>query len=427
MPVADTASVPKVFINRRITGTSATVSGCDLVYSIPDSLANNTGSNVITIIPANPAYWTGTRIAQVAAGYQNYRPIQFEVVYVPQCAVTQQGNVIGGTLWNEVPTENNMQQTLKTSNGGMLTQCYKTATSIVRMKSNLQYNLYRMGGAIDQESNPFIYISLAIGCKDSNNNSIVPGYFYIRYTYVLKNPIGTGITYQNSQLTTKTAKQTYLLNASVYLCKKITTINGLEIPIGSRLDVEYDNNNNNPIYHYYYNGTPINANTLTNIWVLENQPNIPSNLASLRILKQPTEIKYGEMSETRYPDQIVEIPQGYGISYEEFKQGASKVVTILNNTVNTINKQFPMPNTKVYQIDDWTQDFGEVTEISPIGLMSFAKDLIWNKFVQEMSTKGLKIKLLPPINIIEAKDKPSQNNNNPYYQLNQDMNQLKIK
>jgi len=397
MPVAQTASVPKVFYNRRITGTSAVVSGCDLVYKIPDVLSTNSTSSVITIIPANPAYWTGTRIAQVAAGYQNYRPLQFEVIYVPQCAVTQQGNVLAGTLWNEAPTESNLQQTLKTSNGGMLTQCYKTATSIVRMKSNLQYNLYRMGGAIDQESNPFIYMALAIACRDANQNRIVPGYFYIRYTYVLKNPIGTGINYQNSQLTTRLAKTTYLMNASVYLCSPITTINSLQIPTGSRIDVEYDNNDNQPIYNYYYNGTIIDVNTITNIWVLENQPNIPSNLASLKVLKQPTTINFTEAQITTEPEQVVNIPIGEGILYRNVEEDF--YTTVINNSRTTFPYQIFSPGTTVYKIQDLLQNFGALSNITPAGWQTYAADALWTILKQAIPTRKQ----------LEEKDKDKKN------------------
>jgi hypothetical protein len=385
MPVAQTISVPKIFYNRRITGTSATVAGCDLVYQIPDNLSTNSTSSVITIIPANPAYWTGTRIAQVAAGYQNYRPLQFEVIYVPQCAVTQQGNVLGGTLWNEAPTENNLQQTLKTSNGGMLTQCYRTATSIVRMKTNLQYNLFRMGGAIDQESNPFIFMALAIACRDSNNNRIVPGYFYIRYTYQLKNPIGTGINYQNSQLTTRISKSTYLMNASAYLCSPITTVNGLQIPTGSRLNVEYNNNNNQPVYEYDYNGTPVDPATITNIWVLENQPNVPSNLSSLKVLKEPTTIQFEDAEVTTQPEQTITIPIGEGITFRNVEE--QFYTTILNNSRIPFDYTIFSPGTTVYKIADLLQNFGTLENIAPAGWQQYAIDAAWTLLRQSLTRK----------------------------------------
>lgn len=46
----------------RGAGTDMHVSGCDLVRSIPSELITGDDS-IFMAIPANPAYWTGTRIA----------------------------------------------------------------------------------------------------------------------------------------------------------------------------------------------------------------------------------------------------------------------------------------------------------------------------------------------------------------------------
>lgn len=254
------------------------------------------------------------------------------------------------------------------------------------MKSNLQYNLYRMGGAIDQESNPFTYMALAIACRDVNQNRIVPGYFYIRYTYVLKNPIGTGINYQNSQLTTRLSKTTYLMNASVYLCSPITTVNALQIPTGSRVDVEYDNNNNLPMYRYYYNGTPIDADTITNIWVLENQPNIPSNLASLKVLKEPNTIQFEDAFITTQANQTVNIPVGEGITFRNVEQDV--YTTLVNNSNNVFPYRVFSMGTTVYKIANLLQNFGTINSITPVGLQSYLSDAAWTLLRQVITRKN---------------------------------------
>lgn len=41
--------------------------------------------------------------------------------YIPQVAVTQVGSVVMGTLWDTSVQENDLQQTLVTSNGGCIT------------------------------------------------------------------------------------------------------------------------------------------------------------------------------------------------------------------------------------------------------------------------------------------------------------------
>lgn len=201
MPAAYTESFSKLFRIVKQDGNSMTVTGRDLVYSIPDNIVSTfQDSNIITMIPCNPCYWIGTRISAIANGYQNYRPLRFIVNYVPQCAVTQQGNVISGTIWNQTPSSDNIQQTLRTSSGGMLTQCYKSATSIVTLQSNLQFNLYRCAGKFDQESNPFMFMAMAVGCIDQNNQKIIPGYFYVTWEYTFKNPIGYNTQFYNSGL-----------------------------------------------------------------------------------------------------------------------------------------------------------------------------------------------------------------------------------
>lgn len=215
---AYTKSFKREFSILRQNGTSMRVKGRDLIYKIPNNLESNNNTDVITVIPCNPAYWTGTRMAAISAGYQNYRPITFKISYVPQCAVTQQGNVIGGTIWNMSPNDSNLQQTLRTSNGGMLTQCYKPFTTNIELGTNLQFNLFRMGGKFDQESNPFIYIAMSIGTKDANNNNIIPGYFYVHYEYELKNPIGDTIKYFNSGLIQNINKPTIYVNQTLINC-----------------------------------------------------------------------------------------------------------------------------------------------------------------------------------------------------------------
>jgi type III secretion system FlhB-like substrate exporter len=351
MAAAYTRNVPKTFNTMQLSGTSAIVSGTDLIYKIPTQLIGDTTTSVITLIPANPAYWTGTRISAIAQGYQNYRPLNFKVHYIPQCAVTQQGNVLAGTLWNEVPTEDNLQQTLKTSNGGTLTQCYKPAISTVRMKTNLQYNLYRMGGAIDQESNPFTFMALQIGCTDANSQPIIPGYFYITYKYILKNPIGTGIIYQNKGRTTLDANMQVLNNSVAYTLTQ-QTLNNITIPTGTRLDVEKQQNGQVEVY---YNGTYLitigEQQTLTPVWILQNQPNIaPTQMRSNTSAKIPI---YYDNSVTAVLGTI-ELQTRVPMSYET----QNYIVTFINigETANVTVE----PNTKFYYTSEFNT-FGQLT------------------------------------------------------------------
>lgn len=167
---------------------SILVSGCDLIRPIPVTVTND-DDYLFAVITCNPAYWTGTRVGRIAPAYQNYRPLSFSVSYVPQVAVTQAGTVVMGTLWNGTTLADSLQQTLATSNGGLLTPCYTPADTTVTLGTNLPYNLFRMDGELDDQSNPFLFVAVFRGA------SVVPGYFYVSYQYELKNPIGEAIDY----------------------------------------------------------------------------------------------------------------------------------------------------------------------------------------------------------------------------------------
>lgn len=195
MPAAYAAHVrPRFNVSSR-TATSAVVSGCDLIYPIPATLAASSDT-VFAMFPANPAYWMGTRISQFAPAYQNYRPLAFRVSYIPQVAVTQQGTVFMGTLWNEAAPTDNIQQSLFTSNGGCLTQCYVPCDTTVKLGRNLQQNLFTMNESLNPDTCPFMFLAGVRGAD------VVPGYFYVSYTYEFRNPIGSAWAFNTSGLTT---------------------------------------------------------------------------------------------------------------------------------------------------------------------------------------------------------------------------------
>lgn len=197
VPMASISRVPKYWRIRSVTNTSMTVDGSDLLTAVPDNQLGNNNTNVMAIIPANPAYWKGTRMALLAATFQNYRPLKFVVHYVPHTASTQPGSIIGGTLWNQAPATTALQSTLKTSNGGFITQCFAKASKNVKLAGNLPKNLYDMAGDLNSNTNPFYFIAITQGCYDNQGNRVIPGYFYVTYSYVLKNPVGSAYSYES--------------------------------------------------------------------------------------------------------------------------------------------------------------------------------------------------------------------------------------
>jgi len=258
---ASAKTMLKKFTVLRQNGNSVRVTGRDLIYPIPDTLtAPIQTSNVIAVIPANPAYWLGTRIAALAAGYQTYRPIKFKINYIPICAVTQQGNVIGGTIWDDGFDTQNIQQSLRTSNGGFLTQCYVPYSTTIRPKSNLPFNLYKIGGEFNDKTNPFVFVAIAIGCTDTAQQRIIPGYFYVTWSFELKNPIGATNTFYNSGLILYKDITTNMNNTII----NISTTS--DVPFGAYVDVELENNQPVP----YYNETPIQIDQNTPVWMFSS-------------------------------------------------------------------------------------------------------------------------------------------------------------
>lgn len=185
------------------------VRGCDLVTPVPSEVTADTNF-IFTAITANPCYWSGTRIAQVGAMYMNYRPIRMVFCYVPQVAVTQQGTVVMGTVWNGSAPSDNLQQTLFTSNGGMMTQCYAPAVTEVKLGSNLPQNVFNTNGPLNQDTNPFMFLAASRGAD------VVPGYFYVMYEYEFKNALGQawqfGVNYKTR---TSALRTTNVDNVSV--------------------------------------------------------------------------------------------------------------------------------------------------------------------------------------------------------------------
>jgi hypothetical protein len=334
----------KKFNVLRQNGNSVRVTGRDLIYSIPDDLTSPIQtSNVITVIPANPAYWKGPRIAALAAGYQNYRPILFKITYVPMCAVTQQGNVIGGTIWDDGIDNANIQQSLRTSNGGFMTQCYVPHTTRIRPKSNLQFNLYRMGGDFTTTSNPFIFVAIAIGCKNTNDKRVTPGYFYVTWSFELKNPIGSVNSYNNSGL----------IQYEDIKAEMNTTMINLDpsspIPFGAYINVEEEESELVP----YYNESPVEILGPTPTWV------------------------FTSVSKASNAKSISKIPIYYdGVSTSKARIGHNKYQGYINVLEDSYDIYlFPTDKYEVYEIttddtillfNDINQNFGEFKGIKTI-------------------------------------------------------------
>lgn len=170
------------------------IAGEDLVMPTPETLATKTSDPAIFLsVTSNPLYWVGTRVSAVAQGYQMYRPLQFQVSYVPQVPVTYSGNVIYGTLFSDGREMSSLQQSLASSNGGGITPCYSPAKSNVRLGQQLPQRLFRVkGNASDPQVNPFRWVATYSGSNPEGSSTSAPGWVVVKWRYEFVNGVGNG-------------------------------------------------------------------------------------------------------------------------------------------------------------------------------------------------------------------------------------------
>lgn len=264
------------------SGDSVRVSGCDLVYQLPSTITTGDGS-VFSVIPSNPNYWVGTRIAQFASAYQNFRPVSMTFSYIPQVAVTQPGTVVMGTLWNDAPPSQNLQQSLFTSNGGTMTQCYVPCDTTIALGTNLQQNLFTGSGDLNYDTNPFIFVALLRGAN------VVPGYFYVSYIFDFKNAIGLSREFQNYAATAGTIE--FAQNVTILIKSPITGYGA-----GTLMDVEFTDSSS---YSVNYHGSPVTVPSETEVQVFSNsqigsaQSSLLAEIARLTAIPAISKVRLG--------------------------------------------------------------------------------------------------------------------------------------
>lgn len=329
--------------------TSITVMGRDLVYKTPKITLKDNYTNVISVIPANPAYWSGTRVSNIALGYQQYRPLKFEVHYEPTVSTTRSGSLFAGTLWNTVPTEDNLEQTLTGSQGSMNSQLFKPVTSRVRLGRNLNTNLYNIHGPLDTDSNPFIFVAIVKGefPEDQRSN---PGLFYVNYTFTFKNPMGSGTTFNTPGLILYKELE-YKPNTTAYLCKSIIYYisgKGYKLPVFSPLDVDWSELGA-PVASY--NGEPVQLEEDTPIWVFQNWSNENPIQQPLRTLLTFSNLISKEGDSTPFVGNIP--PNSVGVFFAEsnFLDWDVPEPT-LGYIINLGSQQFPLSQNQIHPINN---------------------------------------------------------------------------
>lgn len=199
IPAAQGVRVPRASFRRvssRNNEQEIILEGEDLIIPTPDALPTGSSSFPIFLsIPANPLYWKGTRVSGIAAVYQQYRPLKFEVEYVPQVPVTCPGQVIYGTLYNKGVSKESFQQTLMTSNGGGMTQCYlKSHSHVICNKKTLPLTLYNTYDSMNENvANPFTWCAHYSGQWSSASQATTsqPGWVWVKWKYLFSVGLGS--------------------------------------------------------------------------------------------------------------------------------------------------------------------------------------------------------------------------------------------
>lgn len=359
---ASYASHVKAAFRMSRTGDGVRVSGCDLVTPLPSVIETVDGTNeyLFAVITANPLYWTGTRIAQIGAAYMNYRPLSMVFRYIPQVAVTQAGTVIMGTLWNGSAPSADLQQTLLTSNGGCMINCYVPGNTRVKLGTNLQQNLFTCNGDINPDTSPFIFVATTRGCvsNSSSNEQVVPGYFYVEYEYEFKNPIGQSWTYLRSTPVEYSSVDWSLPNRSIVLLQQAAGFGP-----GTVLDVEVEGGST----LVKYRGTTVALPASTYVQAFQNGQNSAITEIATRSIITTQYLMYLEYDagNTRYP-----IEWQYSGTYQPTNLSTQGRYAF---TVRTVaNNGDPYYSVSMYGASATTNLTASST--NPVGIISLPRD-----------------------------------------------------
>lgn len=173
-------------------GDGEVVRGFDLVTS-PYDPSVLTYPNISYFITANPAAWNGTRIAAIAGGYQNYRPLRFKIHYRPQVGSTSTLSMFIGTVWQNtyITSRDSIEPSLVTSPGGTYLPAWQSCCSVVPLGRRLPQRMFPIRDP-DFSTVPFSVVCRASDGGPSSTAAPMPGRIFIEYVYEFRNAIGSG-------------------------------------------------------------------------------------------------------------------------------------------------------------------------------------------------------------------------------------------
>lgn len=198
-------------------GDGEIVRGFDLITS-PYSPTTMSNPNISYFITANPASWNGTRIATIAAGYQNYRPLAFKIHYRPQVGSTSTISMFIGTIWQNtyITDRTAIEPSLVTSPGGTYLPAWQSSCSVVPLGRRLPMRMFPIRDP-SFETVPFSVVCRAAEGGPNSISVAMPGRIFIEYVYEFRNAIGSGSGFQPSNVYPVVMQKTTLYSGTTSL------------------------------------------------------------------------------------------------------------------------------------------------------------------------------------------------------------------
>lgn len=191
IPAAFGSSSMGTFSMRTNGAGSIIVRGQDLVSTAGTTISNN---EIITIIPANPNYHTGTKLAAHANLYSTFIPRKLSILYRPGSGTGTNGQIAIGSVWSNLSLGSaGLEQFLYSSPGGYMGPVYQPARVKIPLGANLTQKAYTCAAEMSTSGNPFNVI-IAIP-QNPEPLTTSPGSIVIEYEYEFRNPCPGSATY----------------------------------------------------------------------------------------------------------------------------------------------------------------------------------------------------------------------------------------
>lgn len=200
-------------IKYRSNGSELVAYGTDILREL---VVPSTANSFAAVVSCNPRLISdqqggATRLCRQAMSFANYRPIKFEVEYIPVCPTTTAGALYMGSMWGDASYEPSSLSALMASNGGHMCQIAQHGKSTIKM--NLPQKYFSMEDSHDIDSEPFVFVATITNATAAAGTSL--GMLLLHWEYVMLNPTVA------SHVSAETANQTVSVNGTGSTLEKL--------------------------------------------------------------------------------------------------------------------------------------------------------------------------------------------------------------